>query len=157
MRMKMISAAVVGLLMAGSAAAQPLAAPQPVKPAEQPKPTAANSLDAHLAAAPKSNPDIQVAEAKVREAEAGLNKARVTVMQQVVAAHAALHAAKADLASAEAGLKHARELRQAIAAADLQKAELDFERAKAVVVRAPRPIFNWFSVRRQRARPLYGI
>jgi hypothetical protein len=142
--MKMISALVSALLFASAALAQ-----APAKPAEKPNtggggggatPKAAapdpNSLEAQMATALKSNADIQVAEAKLREAEAGLNKARITVMQQVAAAHAALHAAKSDAAVAEAELTRLRAMRNAVSVADVQKAENDFERAKAAVARA---------------------
>jgi hypothetical protein len=141
--MKMISALVSALLLASAALAQ-----APAKPAEKPNTgggsgsapkTAAsdpNSLEAQMAAALKSNADIQVAEAKLREAEAGLNKARITVMQQVAAAHAALHAAKSDAAVAEAELTRLRAMRNAVSVADIQKVENDFERAKAAVARA---------------------
>jgi hypothetical protein len=142
--MKMISALVSALLLASAALAQ-----APARPAEKPNtggggggaaPKAVapdpNSLEAQMAAALKSNADIQVAEAKLREAEAGLNKARITVMQQVASAHAALHAVKSDAAVADAELKRLRAMRNAVSVADVQKAENDLERAKAAVARA---------------------
>src|SRR5438132_13243758 len=49
---------------------------------KQEKPTA---LDEMLAKALRDNPDIRVAEAKVREGEAELNRVRLQVMQKVVA------------------------------------------------------------------------
>src|SRR5262245_33345552 len=56
--------------------------PPAAKPAEKPK-TDPDSLEAVIADAMKNNPDIRAAEAKVREAEANLNKVRSEVMVQV--------------------------------------------------------------------------
>src|SRR5260370_41214741 len=103
----MISATLFGLLLAASAVAQPpgntgggSGLPQKAIPpgntgggAGLPLKTTLpdpNSLEALMAAALKSNPDIQVSEAKVREAEAGLNKARITVMQLAAGGHGTL-------------------------------------------------------------------
>src|SRR5205807_1593697 len=98
MRIQMISLLLVGFVFTGLVAAQPPANPtsqQPAsKPAQKPAASSPESLEALMAAALKSNADIQVAEAKLREAEANLNKARVTVMQQVAAAHSALQSAR---------------------------------------------------------------
>src|SRR5947208_549434 len=58
----------------GSAAQKPQAKPE--KPA---------TLEEMLAKALKDNPDIRVAESKVREAEAELNRVRLQVMQKLVA------------------------------------------------------------------------
>ncbi|MFL5339671.1 MAG: hypothetical protein ACJ8F7_05840 [Gemmataceae bacterium] len=129
--MRIISLALAGLLLAGTALAQQTQ-PQPTKPAAPP---AADSLEAQIAAALKNNPDIKVAEAKVREAEAGLNKARVMVMQQVVAAHAAVHAAKADVAITESEVARFRDLKGVVSTVDLHKAEHDLARAKAILAR----------------------
>src|SRR5205823_10488997 len=54
---------------------------QPAKPAQASEPT----LEEMLTNALKDNPDIRVAEAKVREAEAELNRTRLQVTQKVLA------------------------------------------------------------------------
>jgi hypothetical protein len=135
----MISLTMATVMLAARAAAQPAAGPEAQKSAA-PKaiPADANSLDALLAAALKSNPDILVAEAKVREAEAGLNKARVTVMQQVVAAHGALDNAKATLATVEKILDRIRRISASgqISSIEVEKAEIDVQKAKAAVATA---------------------
>src|SRR5262245_65133837 len=101
-------AAIVALTAISLAAAQPPAGKQDPKPAPaKPDP---NSLEAMLSQALQSNPDIQVAEAKLREAEAGLNKARVQVLQQLVAAKNAVDSQRAALAAAEASLRRMQEL-----------------------------------------------
>jgi hypothetical protein len=54
----------------------------PKKPAEEKKPSALEEL---IAQALRDNPDVRVGEAKVQEAEAELNRARLQVIQKVVA------------------------------------------------------------------------
>jgi len=95
--------------IAGAASAQPPAADPTAQFSNQPgypantsqtpqkgEKKAASSLEGLLAKALKDNSDIRVAESKVREAEAQMNKARMEVMQKVVklyheiAAHKAL-------------------------------------------------------------------
>jgi hypothetical protein len=104
------AAAVGTLLFCGSLlpGQQP---PRPVEPelpgqpkSEQP---AAGRLEDLLAKALKDNPDIRVAEAKVREAEAELNRTRLQVMQKVVSLYHALESHKVVLAAAEADLRTA--------------------------------------------------
>src|SRR5206468_7820042 len=67
---------------------------QPAKPAQAAEPT----LEEMLTNALKDNPDIRVAEAKVREAEAELNRTRLQVTQKIVALQQALLAQKAEVA-----------------------------------------------------------
>jgi hypothetical protein len=59
------------------------------------------SLEEMLNQALKDNPDIRVAEAKVHEAEAELNRTRITVLQKIVSNRAAWKLAKAKVAAAE--------------------------------------------------------
>src|SRR5437870_8600406 len=101
-------AAFVALAGVGLAVAQPPAKPDPKPAPAKPDP---NSLEAMLSVALKSNPDIQVAEAKLREAEAGLNKARVQVLQQLVTAKNAVDSQRAAVAAAEAAMKRVQEMR----------------------------------------------
>jgi hypothetical protein len=131
-------AAIVALAVVGLAMAQ-----QPAKPDPKPAPASAkpdpNSLEAMLATALKTNPDIQVAEAKLREAEAGLNKARVQVLQQLVTAKNAVDSQKTAVVVAESTLKRTAELhRTGIVAGsgDLLKGEALLAQAKADLVKA---------------------
>jgi hypothetical protein len=58
-------------------------------------------LEDLLAEAMRNNPDIQVAQAKLHEAEAKLNRARLQVMQKVMAFYHGLESQKAQVALAE--------------------------------------------------------
>src|SRR5438552_171969 len=92
-------AVLIALMAVGWVEAQPPAGGNvvPVKPAPPPAKPDPNSLEAMIAAALKLNPDITHAEAKVTEANAALNKARLQVMQSVATAHGSLASAKATL------------------------------------------------------------
>ena len=130
-------AALVALVGVGLAVAQPPAKPVPMRVPAPAKPDP-NSLEAMLSVALKTNPDIQVAEAKLREAEAGLNKARVQVLQQLVTAKNAVDSQKAAVAAAEAAMKRVQEMRNsgAIDLATVQKTEALLSQAKADLVKA---------------------
>ncbi|HTU90126.1 MAG TPA: hypothetical protein VMF69_08635 [Gemmataceae bacterium] len=70
-------------------------------PGSPPKQKAApekSKLEEMLAEALKNNPDIRVAAAKLAEADAQLNRARMQVMQKVLVLHAALASQKAEVA-----------------------------------------------------------
>src|SRR5260370_760137 len=134
-------AALIALIAVGLAAAQPAgggsgSAPN-VIPLAAAKPDP-NSLEAMLAEALKHNPDIQVAEAKLHEAEAGLNKARVQVLQQLVTYKNAVDAQKLAVISAETSLKRQLELIRTgvTSTADAQKAEALLGQAKADLTKA---------------------
>src|SRR4051794_10664971 len=62
------------------------------------------SLEQTLAKALQHSPDVQIAEAKVREAEAELRRTRLNLLQRVIEAHSTVDAARAKLAQAEATL-----------------------------------------------------
>lgn len=128
-------AALVAVAGVGLATAQPPAKSDPKPAPAKPDP---NSLEAAVAAALKNNPDIKHAEAKVNEANAGLNKARLQVMQSVVTAHSTLEAGKQTLRLTEMQLQHINELSQkaGISKFEVQKAEADMRRAKAEVAAA---------------------
>lgn len=93
------------------------------------------SLDELLAQALKENPDIRVSDAKVREAEAELNRTRLAVMQKVTKAYHELAGRKAILAEAKARLDRANALYKtaAIGQDELSLARLTLERAAAEV------------------------
>src|SRR5262249_13800877 len=74
----------------------------PDSPPKQAAPPAPAKLEELLSQALKNNPDISVAEAKRREAEAELNRTRLVVLQKVAAFHANRHAAQATVQEAEA-------------------------------------------------------
>lgn len=83
----------------GSGSSKPKAKPAEAAPAK--------SLEDLLAAALKNNPDIRVAEAKLREAEAELNRARLQTTQKIVTLHRGLEAQKSLVQSAEGEFQRA--------------------------------------------------
>lgn len=82
---------------------KPKPAETPAKAAPAPSKAAPPTLEEMIARALKDNPDIRVGEAKVREAEAELNRTRLQVTQKVIAFHKAWEGQKAlvDLAEKE--------------------------------------------------------
>jgi hypothetical protein len=113
------------------------------KPAAEKKPS---QLEESIAQALRDNPDVRVAEAKVREAEAELNRTRLQVIQKVVghqhtietlenaiqAAEANYQAAEAKLKSVDADLKRMANLGNVgVAKADLDLAQANREQARA--------------------------
>jgi DNA-directed RNA polymerase subunit L len=92
-----------------------------------------HKLEELLAKALKDNPDVRVAEAKVREAEAELNRARLLVAQKVTAFAAAHDAARKGVEEAEAKLKRMAELgrQKVVSIEELREAEAVLARAKA--------------------------
>src|SRR5262249_19275307 len=68
------------------------------------------TLEEMLNKALKDNPDIRVAEAKVREAEAELNRTRLQVTQKVLAFHHARESQKALIKVAEEDLQRVQKL-----------------------------------------------
>src|SRR5947209_1161209 len=116
--MRVLTVSLAAVLAFGSG---PVLAQQP-PPAEKPKPVDAAgkdraapekpslTLEERLARARKENPDIPVGEAKVREAEAELNRTRLQVVQKAVALHHALEAQKALVEAAELDFKRLSDL-----------------------------------------------
>src|SRR5262249_45592845 len=71
---------------------------------------AAPSPEEMLTKALKDNPDIRVAEAKLREADAELNRVRLQVTQKVIAFHRSLEAQKGLVELAEKDFKRVQNL-----------------------------------------------
>lgn len=126
------TSALLFVWLAGSALAQPPAAPANADSKRTTKPDP-NSLEGLIGDAMKSHADIRAAEAKVREAEAMLNQARFKVMQDVTAAHSAVQEAATIVKILEVVLTKTADLYKHGAASelDMQKAQLDVERARA--------------------------
>src|SRR5438067_4305731 len=70
------------------------------------------TLEDILAAALRHNPDIRVAEAKLREAEAELNRVRLSVIQKMTRLHQELQHARAEADQAEKNLARLQELKK---------------------------------------------
>jgi hypothetical protein len=110
--------------------------PDPNQPGDKAgKEVPKTKLEEMLQQALRNNPDIRVAEAKVAEAEAELNRTRLIVMQKVVLYNANLSDAQAKVASAER--LHARLIDLAkkapgsVTEPDLQAAQTELQTAKA--------------------------
>ncbi len=106
----------------GSVAVAQTGAPPPKKPAEEKKPSALEEL---LSQALRDNPDVRVADAKVREAEAELNRARLLVIQKVVAHQHTVETLESAVKTAEA--------RNAVAEAGLRLAEAQYQRIAELI------------------------
>jgi hypothetical protein len=122
-----------GLLLGQQPSAPPPAAdgtkPESKK-SDGPKP---GSLEEALADALRGNPDIRVAEAKMREAEAELYRARLLVTQKVVALKAAVDVAKMNVDHAQMALERMAKLVSAGQAPrpELEQATAQLQSAKA--------------------------
>jgi hypothetical protein len=111
-------AVLAALLAGGVALGQAGGDPPPKDPDADKKPS---QLEEMLARAMRDNPDVRVAEAKLREAEAELNRARLTAVQKIVALQRGSEQAQAAVAAAEARYKASQAM--------LEAAERDHERA----------------------------
>jgi hypothetical protein len=99
---------------------------------EKPK-QAEPTLEEMLNKALKDNPDIRVAESKVREAEAELNRTRLQVTQKVLAFHHNHEAQKAAVKVAEEDLGRVRKLQKSavLSQEEVTQAENRLSQAKA--------------------------
>ncbi len=130
-RGRVLGATLLALVVGGSLA---LGQQDPLKgTAAPPKPPAPapSSLEEMLAKALKDNPDVRVAEAKVGEAEAELNRIRLAVTQKVVVLYHALESHKAQVAAAEANLQRVQLLGRAALPAEIEAARAELVQAKA--------------------------
>src|SRR6266446_4052252 len=102
---------------------------QPGKPSQSAEPT----LEEMLSKALKDNPDIRVAEAKVREAEAELNRTRLQVTQKVLAFHHTRESQKAIVKIAEEDLQRIQKLEasKAVSQGEVKQVQQRLSAAKA--------------------------
>jgi hypothetical protein len=98
--------------------------PAPTKPDEPGKEKKPSQLEELLSEALRNNPDVRVAEAKFREAEAELNRARMLALQKVVAAQHNVDAATNGVKTAEASVR--------LSEAKLDEAKVRFARIEKV-------------------------
>lgn len=96
------------------------------------------SLEELLELTLKNNPDIHVAESKLRDAEAELHRTRLQALHKVVAAHQAVQAHKAVLKEAEIRYERARRLHasRSIPQGDVESAAVTLQKVKAELARA---------------------
>ena len=121
------TALAAALIVAGMALGQPA----PVTEPPAPKP-AQSKLEEMLEKALKDNPDVRLAAAKLAEAEAELNRARLQVVHQVATAYQAIEAQKAAVESAAAELAEVKAaVTGAVSTAKVRAAERALIDAKA--------------------------
>jgi hypothetical protein len=112
---------------------------QPAKPAQPAEPTLEEMLNKAL----KDNPDIRVAEAKVREADAELNRTRLQVTQKVLAFHHSRESQKAIVKVAEEDLQRIQKLEanKAVSVEEVKQAQqrLSASKAKLAEIEAEMP------------------
>ena len=110
----------------------------PEKPAAD-KPASTNRpLEELIASALRHSPDLQVADAKVREAQAELRRSRLTLVQKVIDANSAVEAARAAMGPAEDSFKGVSAMKKAGATSqeEYRAAEAKFIAAKTVLAQA---------------------
>ncbi len=111
----------------------------PAKGAQPAEPTLEEMLNKAL----KDNPDIRVAEAKVREADAELNRTRLQVTQKVLAFHHSRESQKAIIRVAEEDLQRIQKLEanKAVSAEEVKQAQqrLSASKAKLAEIEAEMP------------------
>jgi hypothetical protein len=96
------------------------------------------SLEDLLASALKHSPDVQVAQAKVKEAEAELRKVRLTLLQKVVEGNALVEAQRASVAHTESAYRRVVALVKTgnVPHEEVEKAEAQLAGAKATLAQA---------------------
>lgn len=109
MRKSVVEMGTLAALLLGAALAwgQQPASPAPVQNAPKDQP-AKSKLEEMIEKALHDNPDLRLAEAKLAEAEAELNKARLLVVQKVAAQYQAVEAQKAAVDGAAAELEETK-------------------------------------------------
>jgi hypothetical protein len=93
------------------------------------------SLEELLALALKEHPDVRVAEARLREAEAELSRARMQVAQKVIAHHAAAAATRVAVEEAAQQLARLQKVKGAVTQDELRAAETALAQKKAELAR----------------------
>jgi len=141
MRRTMVRLASFGILLVGVVAFAQQPAGQPKDTKEKPADQAPqqSSLEDLLSEALRNNPDIRVAEAKVREAEAELQRTRIATAQKVASLHASIEIAIKVRDEAQQRYLTARRIQEkgggAVPLEDLRAADLAWKRAIFEVVK----------------------
>src|SRR5262245_5876680 len=105
--MQAIKLLVIAIVLAavGALWGQPPATPKPVAVADEKPAPAKDSLELLLIEALKNSPEIQLAEAKLREAEALLRQTRLSIMQKVIEQQSAVETQKSKASLVEANFQ----------------------------------------------------
>jgi hypothetical protein len=107
-------------------------------PPERPPADKSRALEDLIAAALRHSPDLQVADTKVREAQAELRRTRLTTVQKVIDANSAVETARAALSRAEDGFKEYSNMKKsgALSPEEFRAQEAKFIAAKTVLAQA---------------------
>jgi|SRR5262245_769678 len=99
---------------------------------------AKDSVEQLLVDALKNSPEIQLAEAKLREAEAALRQTRLSIMQKVIEQQSAVEAQKSKSSLAEANLQRVSKLfeKGMVSSEELAKVKADVEAVKVAMKQA---------------------
>jgi len=99
---------------------------------------AKDSVEQLLVEALKNSPEIQLAEAKLREAEAALRQTRLSIMQKVIEQQSAVETHKSKASVAEANLQRLSKLfeKGMVSSEELAKVKADVEAVKVAVKQA---------------------
>jgi len=125
------------VLAAVLAASLPVVLAQEAPGPAGPEKNLPGGLDELIATALRQNPDVLVAEAAVRHAQATLNQVRLKTAQTVASLHVDLRAARAHLEARRGRLAEIRKLVEAgnVSQAELRKAAVSLAEADAAVAR----------------------
>lgn len=133
------AAVLTAMMLAGGVYAQQQA-PQPPPAAPKPAQPAPGSLEELLAQALKNNPDIRVADAKVREAEAELHRARLGVANKVATLYHSIEGLRKVRDEVQQRWQRAERLHQqaqaAISMEEVRAARLNLDKANSDLARA---------------------
>lgn len=110
----------------------------PAAPKSDEKPSAKDSLEQLLVEALKNSPEIQLAEAKLREAEALLRQTRLSIMQKVIEQQSAIETQKSKATLGEANLLRITKLfeKGMVSSEELAKVKADVEAVKVAMKQA---------------------
>jgi hypothetical protein len=128
----------IGLAAVGAIWGQPPATPRPVAVADEKAAPAKDSLEQLLVEALKNSPEIQLAEAKLREAEALLRQTRLSIMQKVIEQQSAVETQKSKASLVEANFQRLTKLfeKGMVSSEELAKVKADVEAVKAAIKQA---------------------
>lgn len=93
--------------------------------------TVKSGLEESIDIALVNNPDLRVAVAKVREAEAAMSRTRLQVLQKVVAAYQSIDDARVTTSHAERRLSELKQVPKVVSEEVMRQAEIAVSRAKA--------------------------
>src|SRR5262245_8409707 len=128
----------IALAAVGALWGQQPASPKPAAGGDDKGAPAKDSVEQLLVEALKNSPEIQLAEAKLREAEAALRQTRLSIMQKVIEQQSAVETQKSKATVAEANLQRLSKLfeKGMGSSEELAKVKADVEAVKAAMKQA---------------------